>query len=108
MPNDVINFPILKCFPTSERKDILVMFWCTMLELGGTQIFKSVRYFIKYHGINSYLGILSTHSHIQTSSYKYSNKSCLVISSVTTNSILGSIICNCFYCRLTVTSSISF
>ena len=27
------------------------------LELGGTQNFKTVRYFIKYHGINNYHGI---------------------------------------------------
>ena len=28
------------------------------LELGGTQILEMVRYFIKYHGINNYYGIL--------------------------------------------------
>ena len=32
MPNNVIDFPMLKCFPTSERKYILAMFWCTMQE----------------------------------------------------------------------------
>ena len=40
------------------------------LELGGTQILETVRYFIKYHGINNYYGIL-----INTFMYpvKYSN-----------------------------------
>ena len=40
------------------------------LELGGTQILETVRYFIKYHGINNYHGIL-----INTFMYpvKYSN-----------------------------------
>ena len=28
------------------------------LELGGTQILETVHYFIKYHGINNYHGIL--------------------------------------------------
>ena len=28
-----------------------------IVELGGTEIFKTVRYFIKYHGINNYHGI---------------------------------------------------
>ena len=28
-----------------------------LVELGGTQKFKTVRYFIKYHGINNYHGI---------------------------------------------------
>ena len=28
------------------------------LELGGTQILETVQYFIKYHGINNYYGIL--------------------------------------------------
>ena len=28
-----------------------------LLELGGTQIFKTVQYFIKYHSINNYHGI---------------------------------------------------
>ena len=32
VPNKVINFSILKCFPSSERKYILAMFWCTMQE----------------------------------------------------------------------------
>ena len=30
----------------------------SLLELGGTQILETVRYFIKYHGINNYYGIL--------------------------------------------------
>ena len=40
------------------------------VELGGTQILETVRYFIKYHGINNYHGIL-----INASMYpvKYSN-----------------------------------
>ena len=41
-----------------------------LVELGGTQILEPVRYFIKYHGINNYYGIL-----INTFMYpvKYSN-----------------------------------
>ena len=31
-----------------------------MIELGGTQILKTVRYFIKYHGITNYHGIWLT------------------------------------------------
>ena len=40
------------------------------VELGSTQILETVRYFIKYHGINNYYGIL-----INTFMYpvKYSN-----------------------------------
>ena len=38
------------------------------LELGGTQILETVQYFIKYHGINNYYGILiNTFMHIQSS-----------------------------------------
>ena len=29
-----------------------------LVELGGTQILETVQYFIKYHGINKYYGIL--------------------------------------------------
>ena len=41
-----------------------------LVELGGTQILETVRYFIIYHGINNYYGIL-----INTFIYpvKYSN-----------------------------------
>ena len=41
-----------------------------LVDLGGTQILETVQYFIKYHGINNYYGIL-----INTFMYpvKYSN-----------------------------------
>ena len=35
--------------------------WCitlSIVELGGTQILETVQYFIKYHSINNYHGIL--------------------------------------------------
>ena len=40
------------------------------VELGGTRILETVQYFVKYHGINNYYGIL-----INTFMYpvKYSN-----------------------------------
>ena len=36
---------------------LLVFYKYYWLELGGTEIFKAVQYFIKYHGINNYCGI---------------------------------------------------
>ena len=59
--------------------------WCVMLntivmtvfvpEL-STQIFKTVRYFIKYHGINNHHGVLFTQTNTLTHPVQYSNKLC--------------------------------
>ena len=43
------------------------------LELGGTQILKTVRYFIKYHGITNYHGIWLTQMNTFTHPVKYSS-----------------------------------
>ena len=50
MPNNVINFPMLKCFLTSERKYILAMLWCTMQEDKNISVISyNTLYFLQLH-----------------------------------------------------------
>ena len=61
----------------SHRFSLIFLFFLlgtvtSALELGGTQIFKTVQYFIKYHSINDYHGTELTQTNTLTHPVQYS------------------------------------